>query len=252
MPNCFATDLAVVSPSPVAITTLMRASFNAVNADGVVDLIGSVTTSKPASFPATAKCTTLAPVRRALSASRASAMTSTPSCCISAALPSASRFPSTTPCTPLPVADSNCAGFDNVRPFSRAAATIAAANGCSLPWSRLAASCSTSFAAKPLAAMTLSKAGCPAVRVPVLSTINVSTFRKFSMAAASRNKTPCVAPRPVATMIDIGVARPSAHGQAMMSTATAFIKPYTQLGSGPNNPHATKVSNAMLTTVTTK
>ena len=30
---------------------------------------------------------------------------------------------------------------------------------------------------------------------------------------------------PVATMIDIGVARPRAHGQAMMSTATALIKP---------------------------
>jgi hypothetical protein len=34
-----------------------------------------------------------------------------------------------------------------------------------------------------------------------------------------------VAPRPVATMIDIGVARPSAQGQAMISTATALIRP---------------------------
>jgi hypothetical protein len=31
--------------------------------------------------------------------------------------------------------------------------------------------------------------------------------------------------RPVATMIDIGVARPSAQGQAMISTATALIRP---------------------------
>jgi hypothetical protein len=30
---------------------------------------------------------------------------------------------------------------------------------------------------------------------------------------------------PVATMMDIGVARPSAHGQAMISTATALISP---------------------------
>ena len=33
---------------------------------------------------------------------------------------------------------------------------------------------------------------------------------------------PIVAPLPVATMIDIGVARPSAHGQAMISTAIAL------------------------------
>ena len=50
-------------------------------------------------------------------------------------------------------------------------------------------------------------------------------MRKFSIAAASRNSTPFVAPRPVATMIDIGVARPSAQGQAMISTATALINP---------------------------
>ena len=33
--------------------------------------------------------------------------------------------------------------------------------------------------------------------------------------------TPAVAPRPVPTMIAMGVARPRAQGQAMMSTATA-------------------------------
>ena len=72
---------------------------------------------------------------------------------------------------------------------------------------------------------TRSKAGLPSVSVPVLSTISVSTLRRFSIAAASRNSTPCVAALPVATMIDIGVARPSAHGQAMISTATALIRP---------------------------
>jgi hypothetical protein len=53
-------------------------------------------------------------------------------------------------------------------------------------------------------------------------------------------------------MIDIGVANPRAHGQAMISTATALIKPKTQLGSGPKNPQAKNVSAAMATTVTTK
>jgi hypothetical protein len=36
-------------------------------------------------------------------------------------------------------------------------------------------------------------------------------------------RTPAVAPRPVPTMIDIGVASPSAHGHAMISTATAVM-----------------------------
>ena len=35
---------------------------------------------------------------------------------------------------------------------------------------------------------------------------------------------PSWAPRPVPTMIAVGVARPRAHGQAMISTATAAVK----------------------------
>ena len=38
---------------------------------------------------------------------------------------------------------------------------------------------------------------------------------------------------PVTTMIDIGVASPSAQGQAMIRTATALTSPYTQLGMAP-------------------
>ena len=53
-------------------------------------------------------------------------------------------------------------------------------------------------------------------------------------------------------MIDIGVAKPSAQGQAMISTATALIKPKTQPGSGPNNPHTNRVATAMPTTDITK
>jgi len=40
----------------------------------------------------------------------------------------------------------------------------------------------------------------------------------FSSASALRTSTPTCAPRPTATMMDIGVARPSAQGQAMIST----------------------------------
>ena len=45
-------------------------------------------------------------------------------------------------------------------------------------------------------------------------------------------------------MIDIGVARPSAQGQAMMSTATAASSAKVKRGSGPNAIQAMKASAA--------
>ena len=60
--------------------------------------------------------------------------------------------------------------------------------------------------------------GLPSVSVPVLSTTSVSTFSMRSSASAFLISTPACAPRPTPTMIDIGVARPSAQGQAMIST----------------------------------
>ena len=69
---------------------------------------------------------------------------------------------------------------------------------------------------------TETRRGLPSVSVPVLSTTSVSTFSSVSSASAFLISTPARAPRPVATMMDIGVARPSAHGHAMISTATAL------------------------------
>ena len=71
------------------------------------------------------------------------------------------------------------------------------------------------------------------------------------MAAASLNSTPSVAPRPVATMIDIGVASPRAHGQAMISTATALSSARVRLGCGPNMLQTAKVRAAMAMTAGT-
>ena len=65
-------------------------------------------------------------------------------------------------------------------------------------------------------------AACLRSSVPVLSTTSVLTFSSTSSAAASLTSTPAIAPLPVATMIAIGVAKPSAHGQAIIRTATAF------------------------------
>ena len=65
----------------------------------------------------------------------------------------------------------------------------------------------------PAAATTATRRGLPSVRVPVLSTTSVSTFSSVSSASAFLIRTPACAPRPVPTMIDMGVARPSAQGR---------------------------------------
>ena len=74
---------------------------------------------------------------------------------------------------------------------------------------------------KPATVMIATTLGLPSVSVPVLSTTRVSTFSMRSSASAFLISTPACAPRPTPTMIDIGVASPSAQGQAMMSTETA-------------------------------
>ena len=102
---------------------------------------------------------------------------------------------------------------------------MAAARGCSLPRSRLAARRTRSSSLYSPAVSTATRLGLPSVRVPVLSMTTVSTFSKISRASASRISTPVAAPRPVPTMIDIGVARPRAQGQAIIRTATALTNP---------------------------
>ena len=71
--------------------------------------------------------------------------------------------------------------------------------------------------------------------VPVLSTTTVSTFSRISRDSAFLMRTPARAPRPVPTMMAIGVASPSAHGQAMMRTATALRSACAIFGWGPNS-----------------
>jgi len=170
---------------------------------------------------------------------------SMPICSMSVVLPKARDLPSTTPFTPMPDAESNCSAFARAHLRCRAALTTAAAKGCSLPWSRLAARRNTSSSEKPLLPTARSKVGLPSVRVPVLSTINVSTLQRFSIAAASRNSTPCVAPRPLATMMDIGVASPKAQGQAMISLSP------TRLVTGNGSPVSIDSSSALLPSITT-
>ena len=94
--------------------------------------------------------------------------------------------------------------------------------------------------------------GLPSVRVPVLSVTRVSTFPAVSMATAFFTSIPDCAALPTPTMIDIGVASPSAQGQAMMSTDTALTIAKAIAGVGPKVPQTTKVITEMSKTMGTK
>ena len=59
--------------------------------------------------------------------------------------------------------------------------------------------------------------------MPVLSSTTVSTRRVDSSTSGPLIRMPIWAPRPVPTSNAVGVARPSAHGQAMIRTATAAV-----------------------------
>ncbi len=74
-----------------------------------------------------------------------------------------------------------------------------------------------------------------------------ATRRIWPMMASKRWKL-----RPTPTMIAIGVASPSAHGQAMISTATAFTRAWASLGSAPQMLQTTNVRRLTRTTAGTK
>ena len=69
-----------------------------------------------------------------------------------------------------------------------------------------------------------------------------------SSASAFFTSTPSWAPRPTPTITDMGVARPSAHGQAMMSTDTAAMSAKVRRGSGPTTIHTAKATTAAAST----
>ena len=224
MPSLAATACAVVRLSPVSMTMQTPSARRLASATGVVLLTGSATAMTPAGRPSTAMNKTVALSRRSASARDSRSALGTPPSLRSVALPTATARPSIVPVTPLPVTEANPLTSFSAMPRFLAEVMIAAASGCSLARSRLAPSASTVASSKPPAGTTATTRGFPSVKVPVLSATSVSIFSSRSSASASLISTPAVAPLPIPTMIDIGVASPSAQGQAMMTTETAATR----------------------------
>ncbi len=152
-----------------------------------------------------------------------------------------SSRPSTVARTPLPVIESNVITRASSMPRSLAPATMALASGCSLSTSAEATRRSSSVSSWPPTGTTSVSSGLPRVMVPVLSSTTVSSLWAVSSASASLMSTPFCAPLPVPTMIDSGVASPSAHGHAMTSTVTAATTARDRFG-----PTTNQITNAMI------
>ena len=80
--------------------------------------------------------------------------------------------------------------------------------------------------------------------LPVLSKSTVSTAQSRSRAPPSRNRTPARAARPIPTTIAVGVASPSATGQATTRTPTAHTTPAV-MAPGRNIAQMAKVAIAV-------
>ena len=93
--------------------------------------------------------------------------------------------------------------------------------------------------------------GRPSVIVPVLSSSTVRTLDRRSSASPLRIKMPSSAAFPVPTRIAVGVASPSAQGQAMIRTVMSATVEKTSAGSGPKSNHAMNAAMAMAITIGT-
>ena len=99
----------------------------------------------------------------------------------------------------------------------------ARAIGCSEADSTAPARRRISVRDAPSSGVTSTSSILPSVTVPVLSRTIVPIRRVCSRTSGPLTRIPSCAPRPVPTIIAVGVARPSAHGHAMMRTATAAV-----------------------------
>ena len=125
---------------------------------------------------------------------------------------------------------------------AEAARAIAWPMGCSEASSTAPASSSASFSSVPETVTTSATVIVPAVSVPVLSSTTTRIFRAASSARALDTRMPSPAPRPTAAINAVGMARPSAHGQATTRTATAALQASGQqaafAGDGVNDAAA--------------
>ena len=200
--------------------------------------------------PWLASSDTVAPCACARCSAWASGPAGTPSSSIQRRLPRASRAPCTVPVAPRPATACTSCASPATTPRSRAASSTARASGCALCACSAAAACSTDTSSTPGTPSIRVRRGWPSVSVPVLSKATVSTRCAISSASASLMRMPCRAATPVPAMMAAGVARPSAQGQAITSTATACSRASST--AAPCHSQPASVTAAITSTAGTK
>ena len=88
--------------------------------------------------------------------------------------------------------------------------------------------------------------------MPVLSNIIAVIFDAVCNASPLRINTPASAALPTPTITDIGVAKPNAHGQAMIKTVVADTTAKAITGSGPKLSHTNALTIEIIITTGTK
>ena len=244
IPTEAATALAVCSLSPVRSTgstpSLTRPSI----ASALESLTVSETESTATGLPSTLSATAVLPC--SCEASNSSASRSGRAHPERSGFPTRTSRPSTVPLTPAPSRFRNSDTSGSFPTSSRAPSAIARAIGCSDAASAPPASLRARSRPNPSATSTEASLIWPVVSVPVLSISAVSTCRVDSRTSGPLISRPSWAPRPVPTRSASGVARPSAQGQAMISTETAALT-----ANGPPLPSiAQKISVAIARTIT--
>ena len=153
------------------------------------------------------------------------------------ALPTTTRRPPTVPETPRPVFDvERRRPAGGAMPFSRAAVHDRAGPADAPSPARAPRRGRAAPSSDTPATWTRSvRRGRPSVIVPVLSRRTSVTRRACSSASALRKRMPARAPRPVPTRIAVGVARPSAQGQAMIRTDAKRDGREERAGLGPDD-----------------
>src|SRR3989338_5982132 len=166
-------------------------------------------------------------------------------------LPAKYSTPSIVPFNPFPCIISKCETGNGATFFFLTYSTIAWATGCSDLLSSEANTCII------LSSDTLVTSGLPLVMVPVLSTTTISTLWSFSNVAASLIKIPSFAPLPTPTIIAVGVASPSAQGQAITRIPTNDTSPRDSACENPSIcvpkvSQMPRVTNEIINTIGTK
>ncbi len=224
IPTCRAIAAAVRSLSPVSIITASPILFSSETALFAVGLRVSAMPMTPASVPPTATRTTVFPSSwRAAILSAASGGRVTPCSVRNGGFPISTSAPSTRALTPRPPNVVNRSEGGRSRPALSARRTIAAASGCCEFDSTAAAIERSLSSATPNGTISVTS-GFPRVSVPVLSKTTVVSFSDISSASPFLMRSPSSAPRPIPTVTAVGVARPSAQGQATTRTEISTVR----------------------------